>query len=794
MILKALVTILVLIAYVSTGHSLEIQWEGTKGDAESAPLVTETEMPSGETTYRVAPSSVGEWQGMTGKFSRPIDLSSYAGISFNFRKKLLGGRKTDIVLRLEYEQNSGKSPFIYRTFLSGKDNEWEKIYIPFDLYSWNAAEKSAGVSFETAIGITIYPFKAMKNPEQFMEIGKIIFISREEQNNANINVMGYNYINHPTSGDPDEKVLTDDNKTMESQAVYREYSDNLSVVFDLGAIYTITRTELSAFAPGSHNFADMTISAGTARDNLRPVGVITNQLDGSKEELCSWIIDNSFIGRYVKLEASKPRPDFPVYLSEVEFYGHEPSRDEMSQAMLAVYDNGPELPERSESSCHRLVSGDLECWVDRRSGMINGIFHHNKVLVERLYHTMMTMTKSKDTVIDHKKDTVVKVDRLENGIVFEVVNSDLPGITLVKEYKIVMSELYERISIKSEQGLDPYFLRLETNVVLNKEFRNNGVYESWGDGHYLSREFASNIIIDKNVCNMPTMIFENHAKNTTLLHHIFRYNDRFMMLNHASEEEQRTQFRPNGYRLALAVIVPTKAPNQSIETRLAFTAGSLLSAFDTYRDLPEVRSFYEMINRPSWLRDIKLVAATSWQGACIEGAERCMRNYNRLLMPNGFIVGDFGEDNNSRWGEYPVSDKVFNQWGGYSTANEISRRNSQVKEICPFLKTFMYTWVWSSYNTAKPVLEHPEWFVRHLRNGGTASWFPGAYGINHLRLFGIPEARNESRDAILKMLQYYNLDCWYLDGGNCGSYARDWDRIIQDDPHGYMDFYLDMRQ
>ncbi|MFA6930633.1 MAG: hypothetical protein WCT05_09915, partial [Lentisphaeria bacterium] len=35
---------------------------------------------------------------------------------------------------------------------------------------------------------------------------------------------------------------------------------------------------------------------------------------------------------------------------------------------------------------------------------------------------------------------------------------------------------------------------------------------------------------------------------------------------------------------------------------------------------------------------------------------------------------------------------------------------------------------------------------------------------------------------------------WYLDGGNCGSYARDFARMIQDDPHGQMDFYRDMRR
>ncbi len=783
-----------LIAGCFAGQSVNITWTGQKGEAERPPEIIVSSTSSGESIHKVSPVASGTWQGMSGEFAHPVDLQQFAGIAFRFRHTIAAKRKLDVVIRLDFLKESGKIPYIYRNFLSGPGGEWKDIFVPFDRLSWQAAEKSAVVSFEKAIGITLYPFRSLNQPGQAMEIGAVSFIPNAQMSEiARIPVQKYNYIHPPTSGDPLSEILTDGKISKDSQIFYREYSDDFAAVFDLGGIYTVTRVELAAIAPASHNFSEMTVFAGLSNDHLVPVGSIKNQSDGSNEELCSWQLEHTFVARYVKLQAAKKRPDFPIHLSEVTFYGRLPEQEEMLQEALISYDDGPALGPRSDENCFRLDSGKMQCWISRQTGMINGIVQDNKIRVERVYHPMMMMTRDRDTEINPMLDRIVDARIAKNSAILSIINPELPGLQWTREYRLSENELYEKTSFEAAPEMPPCFLRIACQVVLNRDFRKNGVYESWGDAHHLAREFAQEILIDKNICNMPTMIFENPAENLTLLHHLYRYNERFIYLNSVSEEDHRNAFCPNGYRLALASITPARA-RHSFESRLAFTSGTLLEAYDVYRKLPDVNAFYQTIRRPKWLRDLKLHAAAGWQGNCTDGAERAMDNYHRLLKPNGFITGDIGSDLNSVWGEFPTSGRVFDSSGGYRSAEELRQRGQNLKKICPFLKIMTYTWAWSAYENSQVVQEHPEWFVRHLRNGARASWFPGSYRVNYLRLFGIPESRNEIRDSILKMLDFYQLDFWYLDGGGCGSYARDYDHMIQDDPHGNMDFLLDMRE
>ena len=774
-------------------QNIDITWSGTRGQAKEPPRIKETSTPDGKKAVKAEPSAKGKWQGISGVLDQVYDLGQYSAIAFKFRQKIWGGRKMHVVLRIEPDQKANKNLFVYCNFQSGPGGKWQEHIIPFDPAAWKSSDKSAKPVFSSAAGISLYPFSALSDPGQYIEIGDVRLIPRSAASHK-LPAAGYFYINRPSSGDPDSSVLTDGDPGRESQAVYREYSNDMSVVFDLGKQFYIDLIKLQAMAPGSHNFSVIRIFAGNQKDKFRAVGSISNHLSGGKEEHCKWEYRKPFVARYVKLEAVKPRPDFPVYLSEVSFSGRVPTAEERSKSLLESYDNGPEPGSRTDADTWLLSNQKLSCRIDRKTGMINGIFNNGRLLIEKLYHTVLIQTRQKDTLIDCMRDKVVKAVAGKQNITLEVTNLGLPGITLIKEYRLTADELFEKVTVKTAPGAKRYFLQLSSNCVLNRDFRKDGFYETWGDAHHLVREYAGDVTIPKNVCNMPVVSFENFSANLTLFHHLLRRNGLFEWLASTSEDTHRTAFTPNGYRLPLTAIVPADAPEQSVESRLDFAAGTLLNAYQRYRDLAEVRKFYSEIRRPFWLRDMKLHAATGWMGACEGGEEKIIGNYNRLLYPNGFITANAAKDLDSTWGEFPVSGRIFNRTGGYHTAEEIRASILKSRQICPFLKVSQYTWAWTSYDRSKAVRENPQWFVRHLRNGAVASWFPGNYRINYLRLMGNPAARNAIRDDLLKMQQYYQLDYWYLDGGHSGSFARDYDRMIQDDSRGWMTFYQDMRK
>ena len=79
-----------------------------------------------------------------------------------------------------------------------------------------------------------------------------------------------------------------------------------------------------------------------------------------------------------------------------------------------------------------------------------------------------------------------------------------------------------------------------------------------------------------------------------------------------------------------------------------------------------------------------------------------------------------------------------------------------LQKIAPNLKLAYYTWFWSAFPWSTPVKNHPEWFVKTLRNGSPASWFPGV-NVNYLRFWKFKESRDEA--VAITTLRQTTLNC-----------------------------------
>lgn len=761
-------------------QELKINWAGSKGEAIMPPAISSgpgfKEMKSVIATV----TQNGGWQGIAGAFSTPIDLKQYGGMEFYIKQSFYSGNPA-CVIRLNLQKDDN---FLYRDFSCG-NGEWTKVVIPFDRYNWTSGNKTR-VEFSEIKSVMIYPYKELNRKDQRIEICGLKFIPHNNID-GKIVIQGYKYINPPQAGDAAGKILNDGD-TM-GNAVWLAYKSDPEFIFDLGGIYMVKDIKAEAFSAPSHNFSTLSIQSSNDNKNYLPVGIISNEQTGSEKKNLTFMFSNANVaGRYFKFTAVRPRSDFPIELSEISFTGHAASQEEMAANTVARYYIGPEIPKLNKKDYYLLEKDDLKLWINHKNGVIGGIIYKGMCIAERLYNTYQTQTREKTNTFNSYTDMVTSTAAGGDKITLKYSNPALPGVKLEKEYCIENGSILEKITIADFGVKEKQFLCIGSTVVLNQQFRQNGVYETWGADHIFSRMFAADVLLDIPVSSVPTISFENHKAALTLFHYRNQFNGRFIYLDPASDEERTTIFQANGWTLGDMTVTIGNNRTQSCGVCLDVVNGSLINAYDRYLQKPEVSAYLGRIKRPAWLRDVVAVAEGSTYRAI---AKRIMTNFATAFR-SGYIVSPANMDLGFEWGELPVSGKVMDIFGGEQSAEELKIKIAEIKKITPRIKFGLYTWLWSAFPYINVVKQHPEWFVKTLRNGDQAWWFPGL-NRNWMRLWDSPESRDEAFDSIIRMIDYYNLDIWYLDGGNAGSCAKDWDTMRVEGQENLTELYWRIR-
>ena len=767
---------------------LKLAWSGYKGKALAAPAVTKAAGPDNLDAVHVEAVASGEWQGGTGILDAPVDFSKYAALEFHIRHNLTknnGGRHTMALIL------KGKNAQCNCSFVAVSD-DWCKVTVPIDSASFSASS-GTGVNLEGITEMRIYPFAALNSKGKFIEFTGMRLLPKQTGPKA-LAVMSYTHRFKPTSGE-NGHALTDGDTA--KNVHFRAYSDNPDIVFDLGARFALDTIEVSANAAPSHNFSELSIQ--TSYDNVSFVsaGVLKNTEEGTDERLVTYRFAASkpIVGRYVRICATRPRSDFPVNISEVAFKGHTPSEKEIALAAECNYDTGVPMPARTSADYFELKRGPLQLWISRKNGVVNGLFHNGKLLVERLTPQYTLQTRAQDTVINGMDDCVIDAKSDEKSVTLTIENPKLPGLAIRRTWALDGQTLWEKVALVNRSMKERVFLRMATNVILAQDFRKDGFYEMPGTAIAVGmvRMPASEVQMERGATNIPTIAFENGRTRQVVWHTRFRHNGRFTYMDVGTEEDNLQIFRPNGWMLTGATFVPADAPEQSFENRFSITDGGMLKAFGEYLDTPEAAAFRSQIKRPAWLRDVRSTISMGWDGNYRESSDRLMWNYVNAFSKRGVLVEPAMGDLDGYWGEWRTKGKIHSWYGGYHTPEELQEKVPRLRAFRDNIKLGYYTWFWSAFPWSAPVKNHPEWFVSKLRNGAAASWFPGL-NVNYLRFCGIPESRHEMEDQIENLVNFYDLDVWYVDGGKSGTYAKDWETMRIDDPHGQTDFYLETRE
>ena len=763
----------------------KITISGYKGGAIAPPSATNKVSPKvGPYTHLEAVES-GKYQAIQANFSPDVDLSKCSGIEFWIRHNVIHG-KCSLVVHLRKGRKQ-----IY-TVVTTPSRDWNKILVPLEAENFKAEGGTA--IFGNIDEMSIAPYDAFNAPGKFMDIAALRFVPKQESEGRHkVNVQSYEHRTKPTSGDDSGKALTDGD--LKSNVFFRPYAEIPDIVFDLGAKTALDEIKVNAFAAPSHNFSAISVFSSYDKKDWMPVGTIKNGQNGIEPMAmeCAFAPKNAVVGRYFRLQPILPRTDYSVNISEVTFFGHTPTEKEIAAAAEVNYDTGLPMPERGAAAYHEITKGDWRFYVSKTNGVINGVFYKDKLLFERVTPKYTLQTRAKDTDASGYDDVVKKAAVGDGAITLTLQNPKLTDVTIERIWQIDGNALLEKVAVlygKKER----FFLRLATEVICEQQFRKDGFYEmpssAIATGMY--RLQASDVRMDRALTNIPMIAFDNGKTRQVVWHYRHRFNGRFTYYDVGTEEENLQVFKPNGWSITAATIVPADVPRQTFENRLSITDGGMLKAYDEYLKRPEVAEFRNQIKRPDWVRDMRVIIAFGWDGNYPESSKRLMKNYQNAFSHRGYLHDAELIDADGIWGDLVVKGPVRGSFGDCRDATVLRQRLIDIHNTDPRFKVGIYTWFWSAFPWSTPVKNHPEWFVKKLRNGASASWFPGV-NTNYLRFFGIKESRDEAVRQIGDFVRYYNQCGWYADGGKSGPYAKDWETMRIDDPLGQTDFYLAAR-
>ena len=758
-----------------------VRWEGEKADATLPPRVT---FENGAVKAKAVVD--GKYQGIRCILDQAIDLSKYAAVSLEIRQGFYANRKATCVIKLFFDDSAPGPKCIYGDFHTGL-GEWTRVTVPLEQRAWKGCGHLQP-RFGMVNQMLFYPYAVMEQKDEFIAMRNIEFIPRTAGIHK-IRVNNYEHINKPDSGDPDATILTDGVVDPPGQAQWGAYKATPEIHFDLGGIYLVDTVKLEAFAAPSHNIDTVTVLASNDKINWHPLAVIENRQEGGEETHQVLSADKLGVpGRYLKMTVSRNRVDHVVRLSEVSFFGRLATEEELRQAAHRDYSVGPEMPAISERDYLEVAQDGIAFHVARGNGVIVDLTYNGQKLAERIVDQYLLSFRKDDHTSDAYTDKVFKLEAVRGGVEICSTNPALPGIRILKRYAIDNGALERTITYVDAGIRQKAFITAATRVVLSRAFRTGGVYESSGSSHSLKRLFAEEVLIDVQATRQPLLTFEQPADDLTLMHCRFRFNGEFLYFDNMAEYKDTTLFTPNGWVLTSALMEFGPGVTTSVANRLDVVRGGLYNAYLKYINLPEPRAYRDAIKRPAWLRDLVAVNSLDWEGLW-QGVDVRMTQRVPALLRTGYVMTPGRADLNAIFGESPIAGEVRNWFGGRQTAGELKRRIAACRAVAPERsKTGIYTWLFSAFPYSKPAREHPEWFVWKNRNGSDASWFPGI-ARNYLRFWDIPASRDAAVKQIVDMLDYYDLDVWYLDGGNGGTIAVDWEKMRADNPLAKIGLY-----
>lgn len=629
---------------------------------------------------------------------------------------------------------------------------------------------------------------------------------------ARLPAASYTYATAPNRGDPDRSVLTDARvNPREEQAFWRMLGARPEITFDLGQERFVERAVLRGISSPAVNISSAEIQGSVSGKQWTTLAVLQNK-DGrraaAEHEVAGEVRG---IARYIRLLLNRPAADQDVVLAEVEFYGRTPTEADRASVGAKAYAIGPELPatseaQRADAHYWYLASDTMRVAIDRVHGLVAGVWNGERSTkcIERLPDRYYLVSRSGDGEATEYEDAVTNVleERLTEGVLsVRCTNAKLPDVVIEKAYSLSTDgrRLVTRVAFRTLSQARDRFLTHATGGVLVEDFRRDGVYMGCDRG-LGARLFANDVNVPRQVGalgarNSKTVILQRYDLGWGLAQYRHKVNDRYcrpLTSRWHEKENHPPVYLPNGWEMGLATLHLAPDEAASTETHLALYNGRQIDFYRMYRHLPEVRSAYDAVKRPDWVRDLKTSCSVALNPLCADLTGPLLPVRRTLQMTETGCLWSL-KHIHGVWGEWFSEGVMTNGYGARLDTQWLKQYIDAARDLSPRVKLGVYTWAWAVHPHSKVFKEHPDWFITRDRNGQVFNAYSNMV-LNHARRFGINESMDELMDQFARIMRDFRGDFFYLDGGGGGQNLIDWEHLGCDQDYHYEELYRRIRE
>ncbi len=612
-------------------------------------------------------------------------------------------------------------------------------------------------------------------------------------------VKSYKYINPPEKGDKSGTLLTDGKiNGKDDQALWwLATKGDPIIVFDLGKVYFVNGVKLKALAPPNANISAYRILGSIDGKKYKALAGEVNESEDSRIQEQVIEAKVSALARYVKVMLFRQAGDATIKLDEVEIMGREARpEDKVAAAKTGEYYTGPKIPAasltgKSDKNYYYLQSGGLRVAIDRKCGNIGPVY--NLKTKERCtmvsYDSYFAETRKTAKEYSEKDNSVVKTENKDDILVLTCRNKYLKDVEIIQTYKPTRDGFSKTTAMINRGSQKDLFVTVKTGAILDQQFRRDGWYLG-ADRGLGGRVKASQVTMPMTTtCHSPkntkVVLFMNYQKNYGIGQYRYAMNGQYadpVTSRYYEKNNHPPLYTANGWKLGLLTL--KLAPNiaRSLEVRWNLFYEDEFNFLKQYTSIPEVGKLFN-IARPDWLLRLKsIVIASSNSMPLGKGANKDHYLYivkrSADLYDDGYIYTLLCSDD--VWGDWYQGEPYSLGWCGEKKDNKyLKDLIKEIHQTIPSIKTGLYTWAWTGWPYSKSYKSNPEWFISRNKAGYLKKAYQNG-PMNFVRQISARGCMENLLQSADKVMNYFDSDFFYIDGGGGGSNLINWQTLELD--------------
>ena len=580
----------------------------------------------------------------------------------------------------------------------------------------------------------------------------------------------------------------------ETQFKWAPFTEQVLIDIDISQLVWLDRIELFAYATPTRNIDRIIVEVAENKNEYVQADVINcedSRLNASYYSLKSKRLLKH--ARFIRLRIHTPFIEAPIVIHHVsiETSLEKPAFEENLHDSETLIQNG--------GATRVIQNNTIKVSFNSKSGEISGIYSikTGKKIADSVETWSMLHLRGTEKEYFGRFDKVESITANKDNVVeFHCEYAGNKNIAITKRYildsnRVIKSMVYDGSQIAAQ---DFTFITPAERLVLPRE-RIEQVVFAGGDPWYGPRVWPSDIISKtrqrgSGVSHCMMAMDQQMGKKNSLAIYRRRVNDRFcwpVSSTHNYETYNSLSYYPDGGLIPVSTIA-LHNQKASYETDILLFEGQEPEFVQAYSKIPDIAAAYADIKRPEWIKDIScnLWLDPTYDGSAVEKLRELLKMTERgdilVILNQPFIWGSFGETR-----------EFLNIWGARVSQDDYKKLIAELKSMSPRVKLALYSWIWTIAPQSEFFKEYKDCANVLDKNGQPFNAWPGIDPTHLRRMIDKPSV-DALKAQYRKMVESYDVDFVYLDGGIGGSSQIDWQRGTVEQDYDWQEFYGFMRE